>query len=86
MLNVNRNFILSLANPGQAGKFMPQHKRVNKRYMSPANPITGQFTIGQYSGCINRNGGIIRIVSSDPQEDQYLLQQYAVGRDFRLLL
>ena len=54
--------------------------------MSPANPITGEFKIGQYFGKVNRNGGIIWVASTEPEEDQYKLQQQLAGRDFRLLM
>lgn len=64
---------------------MPQHVHKIKRYpKGPVNRKTGEFIIGPYTGRINRNGGIITI-RSKADVDQYRLQQYWMGRDWRLL-
>lgn len=48
--------------------------------------FTGEFkNIGPFSGRINRNGGIIKITSCNPDHDPQLLQQFFAGQDWRLL-
>lgn len=64
---------------------MPQHMHKNRRFpKGPVNRKTGEFIIGPYTGRINRNGGIITIRSKG-EVDQYRLQQFWAGRDWRLL-